>query len=106
MSDVYQFDEGVEFRVDTEIDLTGYTAVRLFVQTSTGIIEWTPVTVTTGQTEYNETSGLTIIKYISKAGDLNFIDPYVVIAYAEFGPGSKHSGKPDVFIVFEKFKPV
>jgi hypothetical protein len=106
MGNIYIGGAGKEMRIDTKLDLTDYTIARLYVLTPTGQTEWTPVTVTTGQTEYNETEGLTILKYISQVGDFDVSGTYIVIAYIEWGSGSKHYGEPDVFIVFEKFKPV
>lgn len=105
MGKIYQFDVGKEMRIDTKLDLTDYTTAKLYVLTPTGQTEWTPVIVTTGQTEHNETAGLTILKYISQVGDFDVIGPYVVIAYIEWGSGSKHYGEPSKFIVYAKFKP-
>ena len=105
MGKVYKNDVGKEIRVDTGIDLSQSTYVELQVLTPTGETKWVDVTVTSGSTEYNETSGMTVIKYITKSGDLLSSGCYTVMAYVEFGSGSRHLGSPARFFVYDKWEP-
>lgn len=103
MGNIYQYDVGKEFRVDCKIDLSQSTARKLYVLTPTGEAIWTP-TVTTGQTEYGETEGSTILRYISQVNDLVQLGTYILVSYGEWTTSSKHYGEPAKFKVYEKYK--
>lgn len=105
MGKIYQYDKGKKFRVDTAVDLSEATLVRLDVKNSSGTMAWTP-TVTSGDAEYGETEGMTILEYISQSEDLLTLGLHILVAYAEWTPSSTHNGEPATFIVYEKFKPI
>lgn len=104
MDNIYENEVGKVFRVDTGIDLTGYTFVKLLVLTPVGEKEWTDVVVTEGQPEYSETKGLTVIQYTTKEGDLVPHGDWMIMAYVEWGD-TRHYGEPAKFVVYRKWEP-
>jgi len=104
--DIYQYDVGKIFRVDTGEDLSNATYYRLEVIGSTGetgvVVTryWIP-TVTSGQTEYNETEGQTVLEYTTVEGDLDYPGKFKIVAYVEWTSSVRLRGKPAVIVVKE-----
>ncbi len=102
---IFQGDIGKTFRIDTGIDLIGFTLAKLLILTPLAVEkEWTDITVESGDINHGETAGKTIIEYISKAGDLDIAGTYLLMAYVEFGEASKHLGETTKFYVHKKFQ--
>ena len=104
--DIRQDDVGIIFRIDVGTDLSLATNYRIEVITPTGETIWTKaeLTVTSGDTDYYETSGDTILKYTSISEDFSEIGKYKAIAYVEWGSTVKQRGDPAIFLVKLKSK--
>jgi len=88
MNKIYTGAVGVEFRVNTMIDLSGATTTVLKVRKPNNHDdEWT-VSV----------SG-SVMTHTTVAGELDLAGTYVLSAYVEFGSTSKHHGEAVEFDV-------
>lgn len=101
---IYKDDIGKEIRLDTRIDISNYDTVRIMVRTPTGDTEW-DCTAASGDTVYNETEGLSILRYITQAIDFVVPGTYIIIAYVKFSVTSIHYGEPAKFVVYDRFEP-
>lgn len=99
MNKIYQNDVGKDLRIDTFVDLATATVLVMRVLTSTGETEWAASAVS------GDTGALTVLRYVTVAGDLAVSGIYALQAYVEWGSGSKHLGEPVRFTCYEKFEP-
>lgn len=102
MGKIYKGDVGTELRVDTRIDLSSQTKVRLKVMKpgSDTEVEWTPTVVAA------DDGVESVLKYIADTDDFDVVGWYNLIAYVEFGGGtSKFHGEPARFEVHELYLP-
>ena len=92
MERLFKDDEGVQFEIDTSVDLSAASVKKLMIKKPDGsLVEWTDTTI----------SGTKII-YVSKGGDLSVPGKYLIAAYVEF-PTSKHTGETVSIEVYTRF---
>lgn len=92
MGKLFKDNVGVQFTVDTEIDLSTATVKKLIVKKpSDKYVEWTDTSVV----------DTTKIRYTTVAIDLDESGEYAIAAYVEFGSTSKHYGETVKFKVYE-----
>lgn len=101
---IFVGDVGKKMRFDTKISLTGYQEICVFVRTPTGDATWT-VTASSGETEYDETKGLTVLEHISTPTDFTNAGPYYGISYVKFSDSSIHYGELVKWMVYDRFEP-
>lgn len=89
---VYQNAIGVNLTVNTNFDLTGYSAVTLKIKKPSSEI------VTATPTVFSVTSG--ILKYETVDGDLDEVGAYQVQAFVTYGDGDKIKGEIAQFKVY------
>lgn len=84
---------GVPLRVETTLDLSAASSTKLRVRKPDGkLVDWTDGTV--------DGSAIT---YLTKAGDLDKVGPYVIVAHVEYASGAERDGPPATLNVKEVF---
>lgn len=74
---------GVEFRLNTGVDISAATLLEIHVKKPSGIVKWTAARYLTTQK----------ITYTTVVGDLSEAGTYTLQAYVEWGSSSKHHGE-------------
>lgn len=101
---IFVGDVGKKMRFDTKIDLSGYQEINVFIRTPTGDATWT-VTASSGETEYGETEGLTVLEHITTVTDYTSAGTYYGISYVKFSDSSVHYGELVKWMVYDRFEP-